>query len=131
MCTTLQKKNIDFLTFRLPGIYEILNVKTNKSYYGETEFLGDRFVRHIKDLEQEIHANKNLLTAFKEQNKDLSQFCFIILESGSEWNCKEKRVKKQNEYIQQNKDRCYNTLFATTCKELFAQLWLMVKNIRV
>nr|YP_009184727.1 putative GIY YIG homing endonuclease [Oogamochlamys gigantea]ALO62837.1 putative GIY YIG homing endonuclease [Oogamochlamys gigantea] len=101
--------NVDITDLMLPGIYQILDIKNNRSYYGETDFMANRFVQHMNELKNETHSNAALLKAFKEQNKDFRGFRFIILHIGTEWKNKQKRLEKEQEYIKANADRCYNT----------------------
>lgn len=99
--------DVTFLNY--PGVYEILDVKNDKSYYGETNSLCRRFMHHHQGLTNDTHDCKALATAFKEQNKNIENFRFIVHKSGPEWEDKNLRLKCEEELIQKNRGRCYNT----------------------
>lgn len=105
--SNLNSKVCDITFTKYPGIYEILDTNSGKSYYGETDCLSNRWSRHWNELVKGIHHNSALLKAYQE-TKNSDDFRFLVLEWGSEWNDKEKRVAKEAEYIKQNSDRCFN-----------------------
>jgi hypothetical protein len=45
---------------RYPGIYEILDLKKNISYYVESECLGKRYTQYLTELSNGTHSNKSL-----------------------------------------------------------------------
>lgn len=77
------------------------------SYYGETDCLCHRYAIHLRELNDITHHNKSLLEAYQEQ-KNPDGFRFFILDYGSQWINKNKRIKRQNEYIQANIQNSYN-----------------------
>lgn len=91
-----------------PGVYEILDVLNNKSYYGESGFLFQRLEMHFRLLDKGSHHCVPLQTAYNEQNKQKAAFQIFVLRYGPEWLDVQKRVKCQDEFIELNKDRCYN-----------------------
>lgn len=106
---TLNSQVRDITFTKHPGIYEILDANSGKSYYGETDCLSSRWSRHWNDLVKGIHHNSALLKAFQDtKNPDDFRFRFRVLEWGIEWNDKKKHLTKEAEYIQQNSDRCFN-----------------------
>ncbi len=56
-------KNKDITDFILPGLYEILYLKKNKSYYGETDSLAKRYADHLRELNNKTHSNPSLQKA--------------------------------------------------------------------
>nr|AYQ95302.1 hypothetical protein [Uronema sp. CCAP 334/1] len=95
------------------GVYEILDSKYNKSYYGETDSLVNRFNTHLRLLKKGTHENSNL-KARLYANSSLEGFRFIVLHSGPEWGDVKKRTQCQDEYIAANADRCYNAIEPST-----------------
>jgi hypothetical protein len=112
-------KNKHITDLILPGLYEILDLKNDKSYYSETDSLAKRYSNHLRELENEIHSNPYLQKAYTsiEKKNRMENFRFIILEIGTEWIAKKKRLKKEQEYIQQNRMRSYNALEEKTFKK--------------
>lgn len=49
-----------------PGIYKIINLKTNKCYIGSSVKLKNRIKKHLYELENDTHNNKHLLRSFKK-----------------------------------------------------------------
>lgn len=60
--SSTQKIDVSFL--KEPGVYEILDVQNDRSYYRETAFLLDRFQIHWRQLRNGTHSCKGLLEAF-------------------------------------------------------------------
>jgi hypothetical protein len=90
-----------------PGIYEILDIKNDKSYYGETDCLANRLSRHFNELKTGVHHCSKLLDSFNEQaNPD--GFKFIILESVPHFKDRALRLSVEEEYIKANAHRTYN-----------------------
>lgn len=75
-----EKMDITFLNY--PGVYEILDIENNKSYYGETTSLVRRMMQHNQGLVNETHECKALVAAFKKQGKQIDKFRFIVHKSG-------------------------------------------------
>jgi uncharacterized protein (DUF2249 family) len=92
---------------RQPGIYEILDVLNNKSYYGETQCLLSRLNSHDRSLKESTHECHKLRQAYLEQ-KNPEGFHFLVLEYGIQWTKVEKRKKRETEIIELNRHRCYN-----------------------
>lgn len=105
-------QNKDITDLILPGLYEILDKKNQKSYYGETDSLAKRYSDHLRELNNETHSNLSLQKAYTEIKKEsrIDNFRFIILEIGPEWKDKKKRLKKEQEYIELNRKRAYNAI---------------------
>jgi len=97
-----------------PGIYEIRDLETNLSYYGETDSLVHRLDSH-RQLRKGTHENTNLRKRLQD-NPDLKNIRFIILHSGPEWADVEKRKKCEDDYIAANAERCYNVINPPTQK---------------
>jgi hypothetical protein len=103
-----EKINVSYLN--QPGLYEILDVENDRSYYGETSYLLGRFEVHTRSLRQGIHFCKTLQESYNKIS-DSENFQFFIIDYGPEWLDKEKRVKFQDNLIEKNKHRCYNQTF--------------------
>lgn len=56
------------------GIYEIINVKNQKRYIGQTKNLYRRQCNHIGKLRRNIHPNKHLQNAWNKYGEDAFQF---------------------------------------------------------
>lgn len=101
-----EKMDVTFLNY--PGIYEILDIENNKSYYGQTTSLVRRIMQHNQGLVNETHECKALVAAFKKQGKQIDKFRFIVHKSGPEWENEKLRLAYEKEVIAQNQERCYN-----------------------
>lgn len=64
------------------GVYMILNLKTEKRYYGSSINITKRFQRHKDDLRHGKHKNKELLSDWEKYGED--SFSFIIIEHTEE-----------------------------------------------
>jgi hypothetical protein len=100
---------VDVTCLNYPGVYEILDVKNNKSYYGETSLLGRRFMHHFQGLLNDNNDCRALADAFKEQNKQIENFRFLVHKSGPEWQDRNLRLAYEAELINTNRHRSYNT----------------------
>lgn len=100
-----------------PGVYEIFDIKNNKSYYGESNLLIRRCMHHYQGLINDHHECKGLLEAFRE-TKEIQNFRFLIHKSGPEWAEKRARVAYETRLIKQNKHGCYNDTVETEEKTL-------------
>jgi hypothetical protein len=98
------KRNISFL--KDPGVYEILDVKNNCSYYGESECLLSRFQIHLRQLQNGTHFCKKLLDSYQKTGE--KNFQFFVIVSGPEWTSAQKRREYQNQLIEENSSSCYN-----------------------
>jgi hypothetical protein len=103
--SSLNKIDISFL--KEPGVYEILDVQNNCSYYGETDCLLNRLQIHLRQLRNGTHPSSRLLEAFQEQ-KNETGFQFFVLVSAPDWISARKRREFQDFVIEQNSSRCYN-----------------------
>lgn len=101
-------ERLDVTSLNYPGVYEILDIKNNKSYYGQSCSLIRRLMHHHQGLMNETHECKSLGAAFKEQGKPIDKFRFIIHKSGPKWLDANLRLKYESELIAQNEHRCYN-----------------------
>jgi hypothetical protein len=104
------RKKINVSYLNQPGVYEILDVKNDKSYYGETSYLLGRLEVHFRSLRKGNHFCKALQESYNKIS-DSENFQFFIIVYGSKWLDKEKRVKFQDNLIKTNKDRWYNQTF--------------------
>lgn len=100
-----KKINVSYLN--QPGVYEILDVQNNKSYYGETSYLFGRLEIHSRSLRKGAHPCKGLQKSY-DKIGNFENFQFFIIVAGPEWLDKEKRRQLQDNLIENNKDRCYN-----------------------
>jgi hypothetical protein len=103
----LNFKKVDISFLKDPGIYEILDVKNNLSYYGETDCLLNRCQLHFRQLLNSTHPCVKLLESFNEQ-KNPTGFKFFVIVSGLEWNDPVKRRQFETKLIAANSHRCYN-----------------------
>ena len=122
-----KRKKWDITDTMYPGIYKMYDQKNNKSYYGECKCLCPRYVSHLRELRLKVHHNPGLLKAYQEQNNP-DGFRFFILESGSEWADRKKRLKCQDEYIANNRSNCYNIDQSLLVKRMITPI--MVKGVR-
>lgn len=60
------------------GIYQILNIKTGKSYIGSAKDFNIRWKRHLKDLENKNHSSIKLQRSYEKHGRD--SFVFKIIE---------------------------------------------------
>jgi len=99
---------VDVTFLNYPGVYEILDIKNDKSYYGETNSLNRQFMHHFQGLQNDTHDCRALATAFKQQNKEIENFRFLVHKSGPEWLCfaakqdKNLRLEYESELINNN-----------------------------
>lgn len=100
----VEKINISFL--KNPGVYEILDVQNNCSYYGESDCLLSRLQIHLRQLRNGTHFCKKLLEVYQKTGED--NFQFFVIVSGPEWASGKKRRDYQNQLIEENSSRCYN-----------------------
>ena len=101
-------KGTDFTGFFLPGLYGIVNIKTNKIYIGQSYNLASRLSDHMRNLSQSTHSSIKLQADWNNYGSD--QFRFHILEIGPEWADREKRIDAENSYIAQHIRNCYNLI---------------------
>lgn len=106
--TDFNSQKLDVTNLCYPGIYEILDIKNDKSYYGESNLLFRRFAQHYQGLVNESHECEALMVAFKEQNKQIDNFRFIVHKSGPEWENQNLRLEYEQKLISANQHRCYN-----------------------
>lgn len=84
----------------MTGIYEIINIITNKSYIGSAKNIENRWKRHLKDLKNNKHHNIYLQRSFNKWGE--SYFKLKILEL-----CNENELLiKENNYLKL--DNLYN-----------------------
>jgi hypothetical protein len=98
-----------------PGVYEILDVEKNVSYYGETSCLLIRFEMHHRQLKNGTHSCGKLLAAYKEL-KSSDNFRYIVLAHGPEFETYEKRKQLEDQLIAENVHRCFNQTAAERTK---------------
>jgi group I intron endonuclease len=67
-------KMINRLENSVSGIYEIINVRNQKRYIGQTKNLYRRQCSHIGKLRRNIHPNKHLQNAWNKYGEDVFQF---------------------------------------------------------
>lgn len=96
-----------------PGIYKIINTRTNRVYVGQAKEFKARWRGHCSSLLNNKHQNKFLLNDFKKCREELGHDDFLefyVLEV-MENSTKEARNKREEEFIAQYWDRqdlCYN-----------------------
>lgn len=100
----VEKRNISFL--KNPGVYEILDVQKNCSYYGESDCLFSRLQIHLRQLRNGTHFCKKLLEVYQQTSED--NFQFFVIVSSPEWASAKKRRDSQNQLIEENSSRCSN-----------------------
>jgi hypothetical protein len=100
-----EKKDITFLNE--PGVYELLDTKNDKSYYGQSSCLIHRLDMHRNELAQGFHTNAGLNAAIRS-GICLADIQFIVLECGPEWALEEDRLDREDAYVQKNAHRTYN-----------------------
>lgn len=98
------KRNVSFL--KDPGVYEILDLKNNCSYYGESECLLSHLQIHLRQLRNGTHFCKKLQDSFQKTGE--KNFQFFVLVSGPEWTSAQKRRDYQDQLIEENSSSCYN-----------------------
>lgn len=77
----------NFLELRHPGVYVIFT--KNMFYHGGTQSFLQRFEKHFRALEQEVH---NLEPLQEDYSSDPSSFEFLVLDWGPEWENVENKV---------------------------------------
>jgi len=60
---------IDISAIFQPGVYEILDLSNNFSYYGESTSLIQRLEMHVRNLRNGIHHCRKLQISYNNQNK--------------------------------------------------------------
>ncbi len=90
-----------------PGVYEILNVETNRSYYGESQWLLERIQLNFRYLKNGKHHCKALQQAYNE-SKNIDNFQVFIIASGPDWVDRKKRMELEDFLSEMNSHRCYN-----------------------
>jgi len=93
----------EFKTKGINGIYQIINVKNNKIYIGESGDIHQRWRKHIEDLEQRIHHNSKLQNDFNYFGIESFKFEIIkeIKPTKQYQSTKIERLKEENKYIEQ------------------------------
>jgi hypothetical protein len=102
--------------FFLPGIYCIVNKKTNIRYVGEAANLADRLSDHHTSLSNNRHSCDNLQQDWNTLGADC--FDFLILESGIHYVDRTKRLQPERKYIQDYRDNTYNQMGLTEIKQV-------------
>lgn len=97
----------NFLDFCHPGLYEIYCRITESSYFGHSENVMYRLGRHYNDLQTKKNHESDLLQ-IDWNLYGRHAFEFRILEKGAEWQNKQKRLLKEEEYFLSCKHRLYN-----------------------
>ena len=90
------------------GIYEIINLSTNKVYVGHSKRMSQRWLDHQKDLKKNKHSNCHLQYAWNKYGKD--DFIFRKIEYVE--NVKEKLIEREVHWCKvkdcHNPDKGYN-----------------------
>lgn len=105
----LNPLNQDFKPYFQPGVYAIVNKKTQRRYIGETQNLAARFINHIDRLREKTHRSSSLQTDWDALG-GINAFDFLILELGPHMESPEVRVITERLYIEASKDNVYNVL---------------------
>lgn len=101
---------VDITFLACPGVYEILDVAENKSYYGESASVCGRMKHHYDALKKGTHDCKNLQASFTAQGGSIHNFRFLVHATLPLEASVAERVKLQNKLIAENKTRCYNAI---------------------
>lgn len=78
------------------GIYSITNTVNGKVYIGQSVNIKKRWVRHLWELNQGVHGNKNLQRAFDLDGKE----AFVITQIEQVERDKEKLFERENYWIE-------------------------------
>lgn len=106
---------------KISCVYEIVNIKTGKKYFGSTVNYERRAFRHKNELRNGIHPNRWLQSDFNKYGE--SAFRFNILEKG-----KPSKIKYiEQDYINQNPFNNYNMRSAVE-SEKFKDTEFIEKN---
>lgn len=92
-----------------PGIYLVLDIKSDYFYIEQSENLKNSFYQEYKL----IQTGKHPCNAFQEAyNKHLnsSNLKMIVLEFGPQWIDENTRIENKNKYLELNKTLCFNIL---------------------
>lgn len=89
----MKKINLFDPMFTSPGLYEIVCLKNNKGYIGESEYCLHRLGGHLKDLKNQTHHCSALQSDFNYYG--LCAFQANVLTYGSQW--QEREVRRQAE----------------------------------
>jgi len=82
------------------SIYQIVNMKTERLYVGESAgVIGDRWVHHKSHLRRQKHGNSQLQEDWNKYGEEA--FIFEIIEELSCDTSKDVLLKKEKEYIKQ------------------------------
>lgn len=95
------------MTGKIIGIYSITNNINNKYYIGSSINIIKRWYTHTYMLNNNIHANKHLQSAWTKYGPE--SFSFDIIKTTD----KSRLRQEEEEFISINHDRCYN-IQATT-----------------
>ena len=105
-------KNIElpfhFNFFFQPGLYAIINTKTQTYYIGEATNLAARLSNHINQFQLKKHYCKKLQKDWNLYGD--KSFNFFILEIGPQWSDRVFRLKVERNFIHKYKKKCYNRL---------------------
>ena len=94
----------------LAGIYIIYNSNSKYCYIGESKNIYKRFENHCDDLLLLKHSNSNLLKAYIESEKDLTNFHFLVWDYGLALREKRERLQKEKDLIKSWPGGLYNIL---------------------
>lgn len=89
------KNKVNISLLNNPGVYEILNVETNCSYYGESQWLLERIQLNFRYLKNGKHHCIALQQAYNE-SKNMDNFQVLIIASGPDWVDKKKRMELED-----------------------------------
>ena len=89
----MEKINLFDPMFTSPGLYEIVCLKNNKRYIGESEYCLYRLGGHLKNLRNQNHHCSDLQSDFNCYG--VSAFQAKVLTYGSQW--QEREVRRQAE----------------------------------
>jgi hypothetical protein len=104
----LNFEQFDFSILFQPGLYQIVNKKTGKIYYGESQNIAVRFSQHFSQLQAGTHWASELQKDWNKCESDI--FIWQILEIGPEWNKIINRQIKEKKLIQASINNVYNKL---------------------
>jgi len=94
------KINLFDAMFTSPGLYEIVCLKNNKRYIGESDYCLHRLGDHMKDLKNQTHHCQALQNDYNRYG--LSFFQANVLTYGPQWQKREVRRQEEKRLIEHN-----------------------------
>ncbi len=92
-----------------PGLYQILCLKNDYRYYGESSNVSGRLASHKSMLRRNIHKNQTLQNDWNLYGEE--NFEFILLDVNDEkddWSKRQNRLAEESSLIALHSEKCYN-----------------------